>query len=88
MVAAQSVTVAAAPPPPPSGGCLVPPPLAIPKTADGHHVKVDTNLSISIKEAIPVTNEAKRSNSSSSSSDATTITDENGSVSHLLTLSP
>ncbi|GFY90318.1 growth-regulating factor 9 [Actinidia rufa] len=91
VVAAQSVTVAAAPPPPPpSGGCLVPPPLAIPKTADGHHVNVDTNLSISIVEARPVTNEAKRSNSSSSSSssDATTITDENDSICHLLTLSP
>ncbi|XP_057495502.1 growth-regulating factor 9-like isoform X3 [Actinidia eriantha] len=76
VVTAQSVTVAAAPPPspPPSGGCLVPPPLAIPKMADGHHVNVDTNLSISIVEASPVTNEAKRSNPSSSSSDATTIT--------------
>ncbi|XP_057488518.1 growth-regulating factor 6-like isoform X1 [Actinidia eriantha] len=87
-VVAQSVTVAAVPPPPlppTSGGRLIPPPVAMPKRAADHHI--NTNLSISIVEASPVTNEGKRSNSSSSS-DATTITDENDSVSHLLTISP
>lgn len=77
--ATQSVTVAAAAPPI-RNIILAPPPLAIPKKTNGR-IKLDTNLSISI--AASPRQKTDDEKSSSTSSDATTITDENGSMSHL-----
>ncbi|KAH7850371.1 hypothetical protein Vadar_031736 [Vaccinium darrowii] len=81
-VATETVTVAAAAAPLP--GLTIP--VAIPKKESGC-VNLNTNLSISITSSPQQTaNEEEKSNTSSS--DADTISDENGSVSHMLSLSP
>ncbi|PSS24188.1 Growth-regulating factor like [Actinidia chinensis var. chinensis] len=77
VAASQSVTVAAAPP---SSIFLSPPPLAIPKKLDTP-MYMDTNLSISIATSPQELSNNEEASCSNSSSDATTVTDENVSVS-------
>lgn len=62
-------------------------PLAIPQKESGY-INLNTDLSISIAASPQRTANEEKINTSSSSSDADTISDENGSVSHLLALSP
>ncbi|XP_057499442.1 growth-regulating factor 9-like isoform X2 [Actinidia eriantha] len=78
VAASQSVTVAAAPPS--SSIFLSPPPLAIPKKLDTP-MYMDTNLSISIATSPQELTNIEVASCSNSSSDATTVTDENVSVS-------
>lgn len=61
-------------------------PLAMPQKESGY-INLNTDLSISIAASPQRTANEEKSNTSSSS-DADTISDENGSVSHLLALSP
>ncbi|KAA8520536.1 hypothetical protein F0562_014792 [Nyssa sinensis] len=83
VIASQQVTVAAAAPSTSSTHLA---PLAIPIKVDDS-INLNTNLSISIPASPqPMTNDEK--NSTSSSSDATTISDEVSSISHQLALSP